>query len=147
MVLRGLDILLEEITADDLESAQTTNEILKYVQSVRERVAPLIAASELDGVFQASPAMQRILSRRVLELHVIRPEQELPSLGLDFEPRLMTRMLELGRSAAQRMLRNGAPTPRAPAPRPGRAAARKPTRTPKAPARPTGRSSRRGMTT
>jgi NTE family protein len=145
MVLRGLDILLEEICADDLESAQTTNEILKYVKSVRERVAPLIPESELAGVFQASPAMERILSRKVLELYVIRPEQELPSLGLDFEPKLMTRMLELGRSAAQHMLRTGAPGPR-PGPA-GRAGAVRPTRTRKAPARPTGRSSRRGVTT
>ena len=79
-----------------------------FVTSTRYIRAPHANHMELLGHREArhSPDVRDPTEgRRVVKLHVIRPERELPLSGLEFDPKVMREMVELGRARARRDVR------------------------------------------
>lgn len=101
-LIRSLDVLLEEIALGDVKEAQSVNDVLQYLAQVRRRAGELLAdPAQVEALFAPTPGVEKLLEKRVLELHVIRPLEELPSAGLDFSPVVMSQMLAMGREAAE----------------------------------------------
>jgi len=104
-LLRTLDIMLQEVAQEDLAGTVRGNEWLAHMQAVRERAARYVPADKLDEVFAASPGVRAELSKRPITLHLIRPELDLPTGGLRFDPPVMSAMMQMGREAAERCVR------------------------------------------
>ncbi|GIX48022.1 MAG: hypothetical protein KatS3mg131_2233 [Candidatus Tectimicrobiota bacterium] len=97
---RTLDLLLAEIVAGDVHTATTINAVLDWLEALRGRLAAHLAADELAALFADFP----LAGKRLLELHLLRPEAELPGSSLRFDPGLMREMVAQGEAAARRYL-------------------------------------------
>lgn len=101
-LIRALDVLLEEVALGDVKEAQSVNHVLQYLALVKRRAAELLGdPAQVEALFAPTAGVEKLLQKRVLDLHVIRPLEELPSAGLDFSPAVMSQMLAMGREAAE----------------------------------------------
>jgi NTE family protein len=99
--IRTLDLFLTEIVANDVHVAEIYNQALGYVEHLRTQVAQHLPEDMVREIFASSP----FADKRLLSLHVLRPDEELPGDGLTFEPEAMRAMVALGEQIAQRYLK------------------------------------------
>lgn len=107
-LLRTIDLLLEETSVNDVADARFYNDSLNYLARVRERVSAQLPNMNLDDIFETDLPTNPFSGKKLLNLHVIRPESELPSDGLEFDPIVMSQMMEMGAQTTRAMLTRGA---------------------------------------
>ena len=103
---RTVELFTEEILLNDLAEARLYNEATLYRQALRARVKRRFRLTdvEADELFALPDVRDPTEGRRVVNLHLIRPERELPLDGLTFEPEAMREMVRLGRARAAEAL-------------------------------------------
>ena len=99
---RTVELFTEEILLNDIREAELYNEATLYRQALKARVMDRfdLTSDEADDLFALPDVRDPTEGRRVVKLHVIRPERELPLSGLAFDPEVMREMVELGRARA-----------------------------------------------
>lgn len=107
-LVRALDILLEEVVRDDVAAPRLHNQLIEYMARVQQRARQYVPAERMEEVFAAGPELKALFAQKLVKLHVIRPQTELPGDGLSFDPKRMRAALELGRAAAEQCLRDEA---------------------------------------
>lgn len=104
---RTINIFTQEVLLNDVRLAQMVNQSVRYLAHVRSRAEELLSEDEVASIFDDPSVPNPFGEARVLNLHVIRPEHELPTSGLEFRPIVMSQMMEMGRRAVQKTLENG----------------------------------------
>lgn len=104
---RTINIFTQEVLLNDVRHAQLFNQSVRYLANARARAGELLAEDEVASIFDDLAVPNPFRNARVLNLHVIRPEWELPSSGLEFRPLVMSQMMEMGRIAAEKALQEG----------------------------------------
>lgn len=110
-LLRTFNLFTEEVTANDVERARLYNRAVRYLTQLREKAGEMLSPDQVDALFDAPEEPDPFAEARLLNLHVIRPERELPSSGLEFRPLVMAQMMAQGREAARRLLDGPADPP------------------------------------
>lgn len=108
---RTVGILTQEVLLNDVRHAQFINQSVRYLAHARARAEELLSQDDVSALFDDPAVKNPFRDARVLNLHVIRPERELPSSGLEFRPLVMSQMMEMGRRAAEKALQPGALEP------------------------------------
>lgn len=111
-LVRSMNLFTQEVLLNDVQQAEWINQSLRYLESARSRAEALLSKEDVAAVFDNTSVPNPVENARVLNLHIIRPEHELPSSGLEFRPLIMSQMMELGRRAAARTLQDMPPDPR-----------------------------------
>jgi NTE family protein len=106
-LLRTLDLVLQEIVTNDVNKAVLYNQAVRYLTALRAKAASFLPAEQVAAIFDDPQNPNPFADKRLLNLHVIRPAEELPSGGLEFRPLVMSQMMEMGYQAAQRALEEG----------------------------------------
>ncbi len=106
-LMRTVNLFTQEVTLNDVRTAQFYNEATLYLDRARARAAEFLSEEEIEAVFSPPGAPNPFADKRVVNLHLIRPERDLPSSGLEFRPLIMAQMMAMGREAAQRCLERG----------------------------------------
>lgn len=99
---RALELLTDEVGESDLQKAQLYSAASAYLETIRHNARSLgLDAAQITQLFAgANP----FVGRRTVTLHVIRPESDLPSSGLDFDPAAMKKLVALGARRAKEVL-------------------------------------------
>ena len=99
---RTVELFTEEILLNDIREAQLYNEATLYRRALKARVMQQFRLSEADAdaLFALPDVPDPTEGRRVVKLHVIRPERELSLSGLEFDPEAMREMVAQGRARA-----------------------------------------------
>lgn len=106
-LVRTINIFTQEVLLNDVRTAQLINQSVRYLASARARAKELLSDDDVSSIFDDPGVPNPISDARVLNLHIIRPERELPTSGLEFRPLVMSQMMEMGRIAAEKTLQNG----------------------------------------
>lgn len=106
ILLRTISLFTEEIVLNDAQIAQLYNEGIVYVDCLKKRLREKfgLEGKEIDELFAADEIPNPFKGKRVVNLHIIRPGEELPTDGLDFQPEIMQRMIKIGKSRADEMV-------------------------------------------
>lgn len=107
ILMRTIDLFLQEILINDVERAHLYNQVIRYVTSIRQKAEPLLTPAQIAAIFDDPQNPNPFAGKRELNLYVIRPATELPSGGLEFRPVIMAQMMEMGVQAAQQALERG----------------------------------------
>ena len=67
----------------------------------------MLSPAQVDEIFTDAQNPSPFAEKRVLELYLIRPAEDLFTSGLEFRPIIMAQMMEMGREAAERALEQG----------------------------------------
>ena len=104
ILLRTIDLLSEEVGENDLRIRQRDNQFLRFLDMLKERMLQLceFTPAEVNGLFEDD--RNPVRGMRPVTLHLIRPRTELPTDGLEFDPKIMKRMMKMGREEAERVL-------------------------------------------
>ena len=106
-LMRTVNLFTQEVLLNDVFRAQTYNRALAYWNEVRERAREKLSEDEMTEIFEGTSAPNPFTRTRRLNLHLIRPEHTLPATGLEFDPVVMSQMMEMGRIAAEKALDRG----------------------------------------
>jgi predicted acylesterase/phospholipase RssA len=104
---RTMNIFTQEVLLNDVRHAQLINQGVRYLANARARAEERLSEEDVSALFDDPAVSNPFREARVLNVHVIRPERELPSSGLEFRPLVMSQMMELGRLAAEKTLQEG----------------------------------------
>lgn len=104
---RMINIFTQEVLLNDVRHAQLINQGVRYLANARARAEERLSEEDVSALFDDPAVSNPFREARVLNVHVIRPERELPSSGLEFRPLVMSQMMELGRLAAEKALQEG----------------------------------------
>ncbi len=100
ILLRTISSFSEEVGTNDIRIPRLYSEAIGYINSLKRQVAQEthLDMAEVDRVFgmEHSP----FAGRREVNIHIVRPERELPTNGLDFDRGIMRQMVEMGFQAA-----------------------------------------------
>jgi NTE family protein len=99
ILVRTIDLLTEQVGECSLRVQERENKYLRFLDTLRRQ--PQLS-QRVRALFQSRSNPGR--GRRPITLHVIRPETELPTDGLKFEPKIMKQMIRLGWREARRVL-------------------------------------------
>lgn len=108
---RTVNLFTQEVLLNDLRHAQLINKSVQYLTDARARAGELLSDDDVSAIFDDAAVPNPFAGARVLNLHIIRPERELPSSGLEFRPLVMSQMMEMGRRAAEKVLQDRRPGP------------------------------------
>ena len=75
-----------------------------YLNKARKEAEAVLTPVQISAIFDNPENPNPFVDKRVLELYLIRPEEDLPSGGLEFRPFVMAQMMARGRSASERAL-------------------------------------------
>lgn len=100
--MRALTLMSSEISDGDVIQLAEKHDLLWYIDECKARAAEHLTIQQLDEVF--GPGEPDI---EPLDIVFVRPEKNLPSDGLSFEPEVMRRMIDLGREAALKVINDG----------------------------------------
>ncbi|MFQ5864733.1 MAG: patatin-like phospholipase family protein [bacterium] len=106
ILLRTVSLFVQEVTLNDCEIAKLYNKGIHYHNTLKERIVERfnLNSEEAEELFSAVEPLNPFKDKRIVSLHIIRPEHELPSEDLDFEPQVLVDMLQLGKSRAAEIL-------------------------------------------
>ncbi len=96
---RTIDLFCQEIVLSQIRQAQLYTDSVNYLAAVERRLKSALpdAASTIDTALQAVDVPNPFATARVVNLHLIRPENKLLPDSLQFSPADMRRMVRLGR--------------------------------------------------
>ena len=106
-LLRTIDLFVQEVAVNDIDKAVLYNKAILYLDKARKKAETMLASSEVSSIFDDPKNPNPFAGKKVLELHIIRPPEELPTAGLEFRPFIMAQMMEMGREAAEKALNQG----------------------------------------
>jgi predicted acylesterase/phospholipase RssA len=106
-LLRTIDLFVQEVVVNDIDKAILYNKAIVYLEKAREKALKMLSPAQVDEIFADPQNPSPFAGKRVLELYLIRPAEELPTGGLEFRPFIMSQMMEMGREAAERVLNQG----------------------------------------
>ncbi len=103
---RTIGLFVEDVAFNDIGTARLYNEAIAYLDGVRARLERDfgLTDAQVDRLLGEGAPRNPFAGARAVELHLIRPEEPLPSDGLTFDPPVMRRMVELGRARAREVL-------------------------------------------
>lgn len=101
---RSLDLLTEEIVDNDLKIANLYSDAIYYIEQIKKNLKDKLGMSEpeINKVF--SDIKNPFSNRRVIEINVIRPDEELMDSSLSFDPRKMREMVDKGYKKAKEVI-------------------------------------------
>ena len=106
---RTINLFVEEVAINDVNKAILYNKATQYLEITRKKAETMLTASQISAIFDDPDNPNPFADKKLLELYVIRPSDELPTAGLEFRPFIMAQMMEMGREAAERILNQGPP--------------------------------------
>ncbi len=106
-LLRTIDLLAREVTANDVARAVLYNKAIRYITQLRDKAKALLSADQVKQLFEDSENPYPFEGKRLMNLYVIRPAEELPMDALEFSPVAMSQVMELGGQAAREALEKG----------------------------------------
>jgi len=106
-LLRTLDLLIQEVIVNDVDTAVLYNRAVMYLRTAREKAATLLPPAQVEAIFDAVENPNPFAGKKLLDLYVIRPAEALPTDGLEFDPFVMSQMMTMGREAAELVLQSG----------------------------------------
>jgi predicted acylesterase/phospholipase RssA len=102
VLARTVGLLADEVGQNDLRLAEIYTAATRYLAQIRRNASALGLSH--DEVTQLFAGANPFVGRRAVTLHVIRPEEELPTEGLEFDPRLMKDLVDRGRRRAREVV-------------------------------------------
>ena len=107
ILLRTIDLFTAQITQDDVQLAQVTNGSIDYLMALKEKVQKKfdLTPEELEALFTEDLPENPFAETPLVKLFIIRPDEELPTDGLNFDPPTMAYMMELGRNKAEKVVK------------------------------------------
>lgn len=106
-LLRVIDLFVQEVTVNDVDTAVLYNQALRYLRQARETASTLLSPDQVAAIFDDPAVANPFAGKRLLEVSMIRPAEELPAESLSFDPFIMSQMMTMGREAAERTLQHG----------------------------------------
>ena len=104
---RTINLFLQEVAVNDVGKAVLYNKAIVYLDKARKEAETDLSPDQIRVIFDNSENPNPFAGKRLIELYLIRPAEDLPSGGLEFRPFVMAQMMEMGRSAAERVLNQG----------------------------------------
>jgi predicted acylesterase/phospholipase RssA len=104
---RTINLFVEEVAVNDVNQAVLYNKATRYLEEARKKAESMLTASQIKAIFDDPANPNPFADKKVLELHIIRPSDNLPTAGLEFRPFIMAQMMEMGREAAEKVLSEG----------------------------------------
>ena len=104
---RTINLFLQEVAVNDVGKAVLYNKAIVYLNKARKESETVLTPDQISAIFDNPENPNPFVDKRVLELYLIRPEEDLPSGGLEFQPFVMAQMMAMGRSASERALNQG----------------------------------------
>jgi len=102
VLARAMDLLVDEVGENDVQMAHLFSEATTYLESIRRNARTLGLSNE--QITQLFAGANPFVGRRPVTLHVIRPEKELGSPSLKFDPKTMKGLVAWGARRAQEVL-------------------------------------------
>lgn len=99
---RSIDLMLTEITDNDVRYTLWHNRALSYIGEAKRKSRKFLNPPDMKDVFSTEDNLFR--GKRHVELFVIRPKEPLLSDGLTFDAEVMQKMREIGQSTARETL-------------------------------------------
>lgn len=106
-LLRSIDLFTQEVLANDLATALIYNQAIRHRETLRAKAAKLLTKKQVKALFDDPANPDPFAGKRLLNLYVIRPQEELPIDSLQFSPVAMSQIMTLGGEAARRALAAG----------------------------------------
>jgi len=106
-LLRTIDLFVQEVAVNDIDKAILYNKAILYLDKARKKAKTMLNASQVREIFDSPENPNPFKGKKLVELYVIRPAEELPTGGLEFRPFVMAQMMEMGREAAEKVLNQG----------------------------------------
>ncbi len=108
ILMRTIGLFVEDVAANDVGTARLYNDSIRYLAAVRDKAGAVhgLSEGELDDLFAPPGFPNPFAGKRTVNLHIVRPVDPLPTDGLDFDPAVMTAMMDLGRQRARQLLGN-----------------------------------------
>lgn len=106
ILLRTIGLFTEDVVLNDVETARLYNRAVLYLDALKKRIGDRfdLDAAALNDLFEITGQRNPFKGKAVLTLHVIRPERELPSDGLEFDRGAMAQMMRMGKRRAAEIL-------------------------------------------
>lgn len=106
ILFRTIGLFSEDVSANDILIPKIFSDGIKYINTVKQRIldASDFTQEEIDDLF--NPPNNPFGNRRELNIHIIRPEADLGTDGLEFIPSQMKEMLNKGFKRAGDYFRN-----------------------------------------
>jgi hypothetical protein len=95
------------VTLNDVDTAILYNQALRYLRQARDTASTLLSPAQVAAIFDAPAVPNPFAGKKLLEVSMIRPAEELPTDGLSFDPFIMSQMMTMGREAAEHTLQHG----------------------------------------
>lgn len=106
-LVRTIDLFLQEIVTNDIARAVLYNKAVRYQEALRQKAATMLTPDQVTQIFDDSQNPDPFAGKRLLNVYMIRPAEELPTGDLEFSPVVMSQMMEMGKQAAQHTLDRG----------------------------------------
>ncbi len=106
-LLRSIDLFTQEIVANDIATALLYNQAIRHQTRLRAKAEKLLTKKQLKALFEDAANPNPFAGKRLLNLHVIRPNEVLPIDSLQFSPVAMSQIMGMGVEAAKRALDQG----------------------------------------
>ena len=104
---RTINLFLQEVAVNDIGKAVLYNKAIVYLDNARKEAETVLTPDQIRAIFDNPENPNPFADKRLIELYLIRPQEDLPSGGLEFRPFVMSQMMEMGRVAAERVLNEG----------------------------------------
>lgn len=105
--LRFLDLILTEVTENDISKAVLYNKAVVYMDKLQKKAKNMLTKDQMNKLFDDPKNPNPFADKKLLNLYIIRPSEELPTSGLEFRPITMSQMVGMGRKAAEEALKKG----------------------------------------
>jgi predicted acylesterase/phospholipase RssA len=105
--LRFLDLMLTEVTENDISKAVLYNQAIVYLDKLQKKAKKMLTTAQVNELFNDPRNPNPFSDKKLLNLYLIRPLEELPTSGLEFRPFEMSQMMAMGRQAAEDALKKG----------------------------------------
>ncbi len=104
---RTINLFLQEVAVNDIGKAVLYNKAIVYLDKARKEAKTVLTPDQISTIFDNPVNPSPFADKRVLEIYLIRPEEDLPTGGLEFRPFVMAQMMEMGRLASEKVLNQG----------------------------------------
>lgn len=105
---RTVGALTHDVVYNDVNTAQLYNRGVVFEKLLRERARLVgLTAEQVEALFEDEHNPSPFAGKRLLNLHLYRPETDLPVDALSFIPERMREMISLGERVAGRRMQDG----------------------------------------
>jgi len=99
---KTIHLLTDEVGENDLRLTEIYSEATQYLEQIRGNARTLgLTNAQITQLFSGS---NPLVGRRSVNLHIIRPEKDFPTEGLEFDPAIMKDLVTWGARRAKEVL-------------------------------------------